>query len=63
MPMWRRTSDGSWVRSIVNETYLELIQEDPYSYVPVYENGRFVRSDVSEAELKSQAFMESMKQW
>lgn len=63
MPMWRRKSDGSWVRSIVNETYLELIQEDPYSYVPVYENGRFVRSDVSEAELKRQAFMESMKQW
>lgn len=62
-PMWRRKSDGSWVRSIVNETYLELIQEDPYSYVPVYENGRFVRSDVSEAELKRQAFMESMKQW
>ena len=44
MPMWRRKSDGSWVRSIVNETYLELIQEDPYSYVPVYENGRFVCS-------------------
>ena len=63
MPMWRRKSDGSWVRSIVNETYLELIQEDPYSYVPVYENGRFVRSDVGEAELKRQAFMESMKQW
>ena len=63
MPMWSRKSDGSWVRSIVNETYLELIQEDPYSYVPVYENGRFVRSDVSEAELKRQAFMESMKQW
>lgn len=63
MPMWRRKSDGMWVRGVVNETYLELIKEDMYSYVPVYENGRFVRSDVSEAELKRQAFMESMKQW
>lgn len=63
MPMWRRKSDGAWVRSVVNETYLELIKEDPYSYAPVYENGRFVRSDVGEAELMRQAFMESMKKW
>ena len=63
MPMWRRKSDGVWVRSVVNETYLELIKEDPYSYAPVYENGRFVRANVSEAELMRQAFMESMKKW
>lgn len=63
MPMWRRKSDGTWVRGVVNETYLELMKEDPYSYAPVYENGRFVRSDVSEAELMRQAFFESMRKW
>lgn len=63
MPMWRRRSDGSLVRGVVNETYLELIKEDPYSYAPVYENGRFVRADVGEAELMRQAFMESMRKW
>lgn len=71
-PMWRRKSDGTWVRGVVNETYLELIKEDPYSYAPVVEGrynfpyfstNRFVSQDIPEAELKRQAFIESMRKW
>lgn len=34
-PMWRRNSNDRWVRSKMNQTYLELCKIAPEDYMPI----------------------------